>query len=58
MSDYANDAVATGGLHGGHVFQLDRGEWAARSGHEEPGYFTGGFASADEAIRSLIGDPQ
>lgn len=69
MSAYDNDQrvqpiefgrfeVATGGPHGGHVFQRDSGDWAARSGHQEPGYCTGGFESADEAIRSLIGDPQ
>lgn len=69
MSAYDNDPrvepivfgsfkVATGGPHGGHVFQRDGGDWAARSGYQEPGQFTGGFESADEAIRSLIGDPQ
>lgn len=50
--------IACPGPHGGHVFQRQSGDWAARSGRREPGDFTGGFPTADEAIRSLIGEPQ
>ena len=59
FGDFSIDEGAADSWRRGHVFRQDSGTWAARSAYSEPGEGTvGDFATADEAIRSLIGDPQ